>query len=242
MTSRTRTAKTAAPAPAKKATAKQRPTRTRTPRKTAASPTAPALSLVKPTPTSAAGDRRTVVDLRYPLTMRRRLFVGPMGPHEQAAIRAALASAALRLPVPVRTWNGSQAQLADGTLLIHNPGPDRTFTAHIACTHGAVHGWPIRTANDLGAARAITRTCATPHTGPTEHEGTEYDWDKAIAHGARPVLRPKTKPPAVHFLREGVRRAAALHDETEPLNLNDIADGLAERPANSETAKEHPQP
>lgn len=247
MTARTHTAKkTAEAAPAKKTAAKRttpakpRAARTRTPRKA----TAPALSLVKET-TSA--DKATVVDLRYPLTPRRRLFVGPMGPHEQAAIRAALDSARLRLPIPVRTWNGSTAQLTDGTLLTHNPGPDRYFTAHVACPHGAIHGHPITSYRDLAVARDQTAQCTTPHAaaGP-DPDGIEdeLDWHTAITRGVGPVAQPK--PPAVHFLREGVRRAEATKADTQPLPLDDIAEGLAaraaEQTADADQPKEHPEP
>ncbi|MFD5848335.1 hypothetical protein [Streptomyces chartreusis] len=238
MTSRPRTAKTSQAKPAKKPTGRKpaaagapRTPRKRTPRKA----TAPALSLVKDTP-------ETLVDLRKPLPVRRRLFVGPMGPNEQAAIRAALDSARLLLPITVRTWNGSQALLADGTLLIHNPGPDRFFTAHVACPHGAIHGWPINSHTDLREARGVTRTCVHPHADPTADPDDiqiEHHWDKAITRGVLPASRPK--PPAVQFLREGVRRAEAAKADTQSLDLNDIAEGLAARAA-AEQPKEHPQP
>jgi hypothetical protein len=172
MTSRASTTGTPAAkaaTPAKKTAAKKtaaRAPRARTPRKTTAA--APALSLVKdsaPNGTAPPKPTTTLVDLRHPLPVRRRLFVGPMGATEQAAVRAALAAASARLPIPVRTWNGSTAQLADGTLLIHNPGPDRLFTAHIACRHGAIHGTPISSLRDLGEARALTHACERPHGG-----------------------------------------------------------------------------
>src|SRR4051812_15330070 len=159
----TRTGNARKTTPAQRDTAKKtaaaKKTTPRTPRKTAAKKTQPRLSLVKPT-----DDRGTVVDLRYPLKARRRLFVGPMGTTEQAAIRAALDSARIALPVPVSSWNGSTANLTDGLVLTHNPGPDRYFTAHIACPHGAIHGWPISSHADLRQARAITRACGSRHT------------------------------------------------------------------------------
>ncbi|KPI31394.1 hypothetical protein OV320_2610 [Actinobacteria bacterium OV320] len=183
----------------------------------------------KTTPTPAA------VDLRHLLKPRRRLFTGPMGPNEQAAIRAALDTARAALPIPVRTWNGSTANLTDGTLLTHNPGPDRLFTAHIACRHGAIHGYPITTHTDLREARALTHACERPHTNPTD-DG--MNWDKAITGGVHPA--PAPKPGVVVQLREGIRRAAATKAETQPLTLADIAEGLAARTADAETAKEHP--
>ncbi|MFD9004468.1 hypothetical protein ACFV0T_26505 [Streptomyces sp. NPDC059582] len=227
MTARTRKATaaktTTAKAPAKKTAAK-----------------APAKAPAKETaPRKPATDRPgTTVDSRKPLTVRRRLFVGPMGPTEQAAIRAALAAASTRIPVPVRAWNGSTANLADGTLLIHNPGPDRIFTAHIACRHGAIHGWPITTHTDLREARAVTHACERDHTTQTGDDA--LDWDKAITRGVGPVATPK--PSAVHALREGVRRAEATKADTQPLTHDDIHAGLAERATATEPAKEHPQP
>jgi hypothetical protein len=200
--------KTAKKTAAKKTTAK----RTTAPAKTATPKT------TKPGP--------TLVDLRDPLPVRRRNFVGPCTPTETAAARAALASAALQLPIPVRTWNGSTAQLTDGTLLIHNPGPDRTFTAHIACRHGAIHGYPIRSLRDLGEARAITRACARPHGC--------VNADQAITNGVSTI---PPKPDPVLALREGIRRAA----DTQPLTADEIAAGLAVR-ADNDQMKEHPEP
>lgn len=205
--------------------------------------TTPALSLVAPKPTP------TVVDLRHALRVRRRNFVGPYTQHQIAGARAAQASAALQLPIPVNRWNGPTATLADGTLLTHNdrPGhnptqtPPPDFTAHIACRHGAIHTHPITRAHHLAEARAITRACGQAHADTTADDDKVLDWDKAINRGVRPVHQPK--PAVVVQLREGVRRAQALHDETEPLSLNTIADGLAARKegaADTETPKEHP--
>ncbi|MER6249430.1 hypothetical protein [Streptomyces griseorubiginosus] len=232
--SKTAAKKTTAPAsaPAKKTTAKRTPAKPRTPR---TRKTTAALSLVKPPTKPATDDQATVVDLRYPLNPRRRLFVGPMGPNEQAAIRAALDSARLRLPIPVRTWNGSQAQLTDGTLLIHNPGPDRTFTAHIACRRGAIHGWPITSERDLRAARAITHACERRHSANTpapDNNDIEHDWHKAISHGIRPTSR----------LAEGLATARKSTADTQPLSLDEIGAHIAEQLADADVPKEHPQP
>lgn len=228
---RTRTANKGTPTtPAKKPAAKRTPPkpRTRAPRKT----TAPTLAVVKDQPQQDDPKTTpTVIDSRDPLKVRRRLFVGPMGAHEQAAIRAALASASLRLPIPVSTWNGSTAQLADGTLLIHNPGPDRTFTAHIACRRGSIHGYPITSHHDLKTARALTHACERRHTANTPGDnGLEYDWHKAAGHGVQPTNR----------LSEGLKAAKKAAAVTQPLSKQEIADGLAARAADTETPKEHP--
>lgn len=186
--------------------------------------------------TTQPADRATRVDLRRPLTVRRKLFVGPMGATEQAAIRAALASAAARLPVPVRAWTGPVARLADGTVLTHTPAHATTdqqpqFIAHIPCSRGAHHEYLIRTARDLAGARALTRICQGPH-------GSE-NADTAITRGVTPAAAPK--PSAVLQLREGIRRATAATSETQPLSLEDITDGLTNR-ADHDTPKEHPEP
>jgi hypothetical protein len=228
-------AKKTAPAstPAKKTTAKRTPAKPRTPR--TRKTTTPALSLIQPPTKPPTDDRATVIDLRYPLKPRRKLFVGPMGPSEQAAIRAALDSARLRLPVPVRSWNGSQAQLADGTILIHNPGPDRRFTAHIACRRGAIHGYPITNEADLRAARAVTHACERRHSANTpapDSDDIEHDWHKALDHGIRHTSR----------LAEGVATARKANADTQPMSLDEIGAHIAEQLADTETAKEHPQP
>jgi hypothetical protein len=229
MTSRARTTQTAKATPAKKTAAKKpatkRTPRARTPGKTATA--APALSLVKDSTDTTTPNPTTLVDLRHALPVRRR-FVGPLGATEQAAARAALAAAAARLPIPVRTWNGSTAQLADGTLLIHNPGPDRLFTAHIACPHGAIHGTPIRTLHDLHAARTNTHACQHPHGG--------VNADQAITTGVN-TSPPKALTPVL-VVHEGLRRTA----DTQPLSQTEIADGLTNRTADNEQAKEHPAP
>lgn len=200
-----------------------------TTRKTTAKKTTRRNTTAKKAPAAratAASDQGTVVDTRPPLPVRRRVFAGPMGAHEQAAIRAALASAAARLPVPVRAWNGPTAHLDNGTVLTHTPHhatTDQTpqFIAHIPCRHGATHQHLIHTARDLAAARTNTNSC----------DGL---------HGTTPA--PEPKPPAILQLREGIQRAAASAADTQPLNRDDIDAGLAARAADTDQPKEHPEP
>lgn len=222
-------AKTPAKAPAKRAvntTNSRKTTPAKAPVKQTAKKTLPAAAPVNDTTTPAPPKLRT----------RRKVFTGPMGAHEQAAIRAALAAARTALPIPVRAWHGSQAQLADGTLLIHNPGPDRTFTAHIACPHGAIHGWPITTHHDLTEARAVTRICQTPHAETDPTEG--FDWDKALRVGVTPLTQPAVK---VSPLTEGLKRAKQATADTQGLSRDDIDTGLAAR-ADHDQPKGHPEP
>lgn len=128
-------------------------TRTRNAKQTAKKTThRPRKTTTKTRPTNAPVNTATIVDLRKPLPVRRRVFVGPMGAQEQAAIRAALASAAAQLPIPVRTWNGPTAHLTDGTVITHTPA----------------HAYTIHTAQELHRARQITALCnQTTDTAPT---------------------------------------------------------------------------
>jgi hypothetical protein len=201
--------------PAKKTAAKPPAKKTASPaRKPAAK---------KALPKTAPVNNGTVVDFRRPLPVRRKVFVGPMGVTEQAAIRAALASAAARLPVPVSAWTGPHAQLADGTVLTHTPPhatTDRTPTFHAAirCPHGAVHAYTIHTAQDLHRARILTIQC-------------DQRTDKAPGD--------PTPNPSVRALGDGLTRARTATAETQPLKQADLP---AARPADDETPKEHPEP
>lgn len=204
--------------PAKKTAAK-------TPVKKTASP-ARKPAAKKALPKTAPVNTDTVVDFRRPLPVRRKVFVGPMGVTEQAAIRAALAAAAARLPVPVSAWTGPRAELADGTVLTHTPPhatTDRqpTFVATIRCPHGAVHAHTIHTAQELHRARILTVQC-----------------------DQRTDTAPETPAPnpSVRALGDGLTRAKTATAETEPLNQAEIAAGLAARAADTETPKEHPEP
>lgn len=189
---------------AKKATSKRAPAKTAPDRKAAAK---------KALPNTRPVNKATVTDIRPPLPVRRRVFVGPMGVTEQAAIRAALASARAALPVPVRAWNGPTAHLDDGTVLTHTPAHTATdhtptFTAAIRCPHGAIHPFTIHTALELHRARLLTAQC-----------------------DQRTDTAPDTPAPnpAVRRLGDGLTRAHAAAADTQPIPTID-----------TETPKEHP--
>lgn len=219
----TRTAKKAT-APAKKTAPPATPARKRAAKKAAPAPTP---------------DRGTQVDLRKPLPTRSRPAVGPLSATEQAACRAALASAMLRLPIPVTAWHGPTAQLQDGTRLTHTdtkppafntPTDPPQFTAHVPCPHGAIHQHLIRSATDLTEARATAHACTTAHSAV---------WQQALAHGVRSASEPKT--PVVLQLREGIHRANSAAADTQPLSQADINAGIEARTAAAdEHPKEHP--
>ncbi|MFB8182555.1 hypothetical protein ACFC8N_42530 [Streptomyces sp. NPDC055966] len=213
----TRTAKKTTPPQRDAAAKKTAPAPGKAPaKKTAArKPAAKKALSVKPEQVN----RQTAVDLRKPLPVRRRVFVGPMGATEQAAIRAALAAAKAQLPVPVRSWEGPIARLADGTVLTHSPAhattdQQPTFHAAIRCPHGAVHVRTIHTARELDHARALTAQC-------------KQRTDKA------PELAAPN--PAVRALGDALTHATSATDDTQPIPV------LPAR-ADDEEAKEHPEP
>jgi hypothetical protein len=198
----------------RKTTAKK--TATKAPAKKTATGPARKTTAKKALPKTAPVNTATVVDLRKPLPVRRRVFVGPMGAQEQAAIRAALASAKAALPVPVRTWHGPTARLNDGTVLTHTPAhatTDQTPTFHAAirCPHGAIHAYTIHTADELTRARQLTALCdQRTDTAPT-------------------VPAPN---PAVRALGDALTRAKTATADTQPIPVL----------AADETPKEHPEP
>lgn len=194
---------------------------------TAAKKTAPARkpAAKKALPKAAPVNTDTVVDVRPPLPVRRRVFVGPMGVTEQAAIRAALAAAKAALFVPVSAWHGPVAHLADDTTLTHTPAhattdQTPTFRAAIACPHGSIHPYTIHTAQELQRARLLTAQCA----GCIKPD---------------PADEPHQKTP-VRALGDALTRARSATAETQPMSRDDIAAGLAQRA--DDQAKEHPQP
>ncbi|MFE1451931.1 hypothetical protein [Streptomyces olivaceoviridis] len=205
------------------ATRTRKQTTTKTATKPQAKKTAPARkpAAKKALPATTPANRATTVDLRRPLPTRRRVFVGPMGAVEQAAIRAALASAKAALPVPVSAWYGPTAHLADGTVLTHTPphattDQTPTFHAAIRCPHGAIHAYTIHTAHELHRARALTAAC----TQRTDIAPT-----------------PPAPNPKVRALGDALTRAKTAAADTQPIPV--ITPVV---PADHDQAKEHPEP
>lgn len=218
----TRTNRARKTTPAKKTAAK---TATK---KTASPASKPAAK--KALPKTAPVNTDTVVDFRLPLPVRRRVFVGPtLTVHEQATARAILASAKAQLPISAWLWDGPIARLKDGTLLTHTTPhaythESHTFQAAIRCPHGAVHAFTIRTAQELHRARLLASQC-------------DQRTDKAPGD--------PTPNPSVRALGDGLTRAKTATAETQPLFQDEIDAGLTARAAqaaDSEIAKEHPQP
>lgn len=226
----TRTRKAAATPPAKKATAKK--TTGRTPRKTTTARKTPALSLVKDNPGTA-----TVVDLRHPLPVRRRAFVGTHTRPQIVEARAALASAMAQLPVPHLLWltqidGRASATLTDGTQLIHTHERAPHFTALVRCPTGGLHAHTVTNTHDLNTARAITGTCGRRHNDTTPEAGGP-DWHKAATRGVQQLV-----PAHLSRLGDGLTAAKAAVADTQPMHLAAIAAALRAE----DQMKEHPQP
>ncbi|MEV5915786.1 hypothetical protein AB0M00_43755 [Streptomyces chartreusis] len=229
------TAKTTQAKPTKKATGRKpaagtpRTPRKRTPRKA----TGPALSLVKDTP-------QTVVDLRKPLKVRRRHFVGEHTHAQIIEARAVLASAMARLPIPSILWlaqidGRAAAVLADGTRLIHTHERAPEFTAILRCPTGGLHAELITTDTDLKAARAVTAACNRRHDDTDPNAGG-YDWHKAATLGIQTVVPSRVSP-----LNAGLQTAKKANADTQSMSLDEIGAHIADQLA-AEQPKEHPQP
>lgn len=247
MTSRARTAKkadtTPAPAPAKKTTAKRssapaaRPTRRRTTRTTAAT-NRPPLSLVKPRKDLPTRDRDFMTDTQGYATL--------------AALIVGITT------VNIRNWrdhrDGTATRpLRDGSTLHYNL-PTRTLTWQAVCRMGAIHQYALTSRSVACAARLHADACDQLHADLTQIPRLTADELAALGLLNTPTwARPdnlsgditETIPVplperAARALADTLTRSSSATDETHPMNLTDIADGLAARAAD-DTAKEHPQ-
>jgi hypothetical protein len=209
----------------------------RTPAKKTTAAKKPALAKTTAAPSTGA----TVVDFRKPLPVRRRLFVGPHTHAQIVEARAVLASATARLPIPSLLWlaqadGRAGARLGDGTHLVHTHEREPEFTAVLRCPTGGLHTELVTNDEDLRAARAITRTCTRRHDD-TDPAAGAYDWHKAITLGVQKLVPARLSP-----LNVGLQAAKKAAAKTQPLPEREIAAGLADRAADTETPKEHPQP
>ncbi|NUS82732.1 MAG: hypothetical protein HOY75_08260 [Streptomyces sp.] len=237
MAPRTRKATSTAPGTPVKDAPAEKQTGRRTRKGTAAKTEGRTLTVVEE-PRSAA----TIVDLRRPLPVRYRTFVGTHTRAQIVEARAALASAMAQLPVPHLLWltqpNGqASAVLADGTHLIHTHERAPEFTAIVRCPTGGRHAHLVTNAQDLKAARAITRTCTRRHDNTNPGAGG-YDWHKAATLGIQQLV-----PAHLSRLGNGLTTAKAAVADTQPLSEQAIADHIEAQLAHqAEQPKEHPQP
>jgi hypothetical protein len=119
----------------------------------------------------------------------------------------------------IRDWrqrpDGTAARtFPSGALLAYTPDDNSTapFHAFTPCAQGAHHSTPIHTPHDLRTAAAHAVNCHTRHYTPKQTAA------------------------------DAVQATKKTTTTTQPLPLAAIADGLAARTSDAETAKEHPQP
>jgi hypothetical protein len=235
-------------APAKRAAAEKAPAKKTPARKTAA--TEPGKATKKAT-TSAARTKTTPAAAKKASAWPEFITHKMITAHHQARLRG--------LPTRnIRDWrdlpDGTAAiHFPSGARLDHTPTEDAPFHANTPCPAGSIHRHPVRTPADLADAEKAAKDC-TEHTAtaaavniavtrvnPTP-EPTEAASCRRIPTWALqlPGDGPITK--TIPIPEEPVVRATASAAQTQPMPLNDIADGLAARTADSEQPKEHPEP
>ncbi|MEU5322927.1 hypothetical protein AB0G67_40185 [Streptomyces sp. NPDC021056] len=252
MTTQARTAKAPAdqPAPAKKAPGKKTPakgagtgtgtTRTRRPRKG----TQPLLSLVKDRPGRPRRKKPFMTDTQGFATLAARIVGIPTA--------------------NIRDWKDHRDDtctrtLRDGSTLHYNLDT-RTLTWQAVCRMGAIHEYPLNSPSAACVARLHADRCEELHADLTKIPALTRDEleDLGIHTGptwARPdvlgeditdtihVPLPTPEPePTQRALGDTLTHSTNATDETHPMSLTDIAEGLAARTASADTepAKEHP--
>ncbi|MCI3279169.1 hypothetical protein [Streptomyces cylindrosporus] len=252
MTARTRTAKKttaeAAPAPVKKAAAarkttaaaSRRPASKRTPRK--AAPGAPKLSLVKPRRELPVRDLPFMTDTQGYATFAARL------------VNIYTAN--------IRDWRDHRdgtctRRLRDGSTLHYNL-TTRTLTWQAVCRMGATHQYELGSPSMACAARLHADACSELHADLSTVKPLTPDELEALGLLQTPTwARPdnlggditQTIPVPLPEQRERALADTLAHssnatDETHPMSLDAIAEGLAQRAAaaDGEEPKEHPEP
>lgn len=251
MTARTRTAKTTeapAPTPAKKATAARKTTAAaaRPPRKRTttrkATAGAPKLSLVKPRPELPTRETPFMTD--------------PQGYATLAALMVGITT------VRIRDWRDHRndtctRRLRDGSTLHYNL-KTRTLTWQAVCRMGAIHQYELTSRGMACAARLHADGCTELHADLSTIPRLTADELEALGLLQTPTWAQKV--PGDDPITETIpvplpdREARALADtlthstnatdETHPMSLDDIAEGLAARTAaaDAEEPKEHPEP
>lgn len=244
MTARTRTAKATdpTPTPAKKTTAKRTttaasgPPRKRTPRKPTAG--APKLSLVK-TP------KLSLVKALKPPPSRNRLFV------TDAQIYATHAARTAGLPTHrIREWTDHNDGTATRILndgFLHYTHATRTLTWRATCRMGAIHTYVLDSPSTAARARVQAASCEELHADLTKVQPLTGNELEAlgllqIPTWARPDQLAGEITATLPVPEEPIHRATASAADTQPIPRDAITAGLAARTADTEPAKEHPQP
>ena len=255
---RTSTAKTTGEAAPAKPAGKKATAGRKTAAKTTAAGRAPAKPRA-PRTRKATGPVLSLVEPSKPAEGREKPFM------TDAQGFATLAARMVGITtVNIRDWrdhrNGTATRpLRDGSTLHYNL-KTRTLTWQAVCRMGAIHQYVLDSHSMACAARLHADACTELHADLSKVPALTTDELEALGllqtpTWARPDLigdaitetipvplpQPEPKPRA---LADTLAHSDNATDETHPMNLNDIAEGLAARAATADTepAKEHPQP
>jgi hypothetical protein len=246
-----KTADTTPSTPAKKTAAARKTTtsasrpaaRKRTTRKPA-NTNRPKLSLVKPRPELPTRGKPFMTDTQGYATLAA-LMVGITTVH-------------------IRDWrdhrnNTCTRKLRDGSTLHYNLDT-RTLTWQAVCRMGAVHQYQLATRSGACAARLHVNACTELHADLSTIPALTADElaDLGLLHtptwaqkvpGDDPITETIPVPipttvPEPRVLADTLAHSDTGTAETQPMSKDAIAEGLAARAAaaDTETAKEHPQP
>jgi hypothetical protein len=135
--------------------------------------------------------------------------------------------------------------LEDGTL--HYNQDTRTLTWQATCLMGAVHTYRLDSPSTAAAARVEAANCRRLHADLAAIPALTADElaDLGLLNTptwARPNLLGDDITQTIPIPKDALNRATASAADTQPISRDDITAGLTARTADSETAKEHPQP
>lgn len=144
--------------------------------------------------------------------------------------------------------------LGDGTLL-HYDLNTRTLTWQATCPMGAVHAYPLTGPSAAAAARVHVARCTTAHADLSVIPALTADqlaelgilhtptWAKTLP-GEPEVTEtlPVPLPARPRVLADQLTHSRTATADTQPLSRDEIAAGLSARTADTEIAKEHPEP
>jgi hypothetical protein len=221
-------------------------------KKPAARKTAPAKKAPARKTTTRKPAKKTAAP---PLTRREKPFMTDI----QAFATVASRLAGITTP-RIRDWrdhrNGTATRpLRDGSHL-HYELKTRTLTWQAICPTGATHIYVLDRPSTAAAARLHADRCTETHATLTHIPRlTRDEWTELGIHTGPAWARPDLLGEAItetipvplpdrepRALGDTLAHATSAAAETQPMSTQDIAAGLAQRAADTETAKEHPQP
>ena len=199
--------------------------------------------------------RRPAKKSTAPLPKRQKPFLTDIQAH--ATIASRLAGITTER---IRDWrdhrDGTATRpLADGSHL-HYELKTRTLTWQAICPMGATHVYVLDRPSTAAAARLHTDRCTETHATFTHIPrltrqewtalgiDTSPSWARPDLPGEDPITEtiPVPLPVRARALGDELAHARSATADTQPMSRDDIDAGLAQRAADNEDPKEHPQP